>query len=98
MSGPLPGALIAWFSGLVDRLDHVISALLLALYGLIFGAVVGALFGMLLHALQGVRRDFASLRSMRPSKYEVVVHEAVADEAVRLIGGLRTTGGGPIRT
>ncbi|MGW6403043.1 hypothetical protein [Streptomyces sp. NPDC055134] len=42
---------------------------------------------MLLHALQGLRRDFASLRSMQPSKYEVVVHEAVADEAVRLIGG-----------
>ncbi|MFA3839035.1 general stress protein [Streptomyces aureus] len=98
VSGPLPGALIAWLFGLVDRLDHVISALLLALYGLIFGAVVGALFGMLLHALQGVCRDFASLRSMQPSQYEVVVHEAVADEAVRLIGGLRTTGGGPIRT
>ncbi|MFJ3993225.1 hypothetical protein ACIPWY_31895 [Streptomyces sp. NPDC090032] len=64
VSGPLPGALIAWPFGLDDRLDHVISALLLTLYGLIFGAVVGALFGMLLHALQGVRRDFASLRSM----------------------------------
>ncbi|MFC9534844.1 hypothetical protein ACFWN5_32750 [Streptomyces sp. NPDC058430] len=50
------------------------------------------------HALPGVRRDFASFRSMQPSKCKVVVHEAVGDGAVRLIGGLRTTGGGPIRT
>lgn len=68
------------------------------LYGLIFGAIVGALSGLLLHALQGGRRNFASLRSMQPSHYEVVVDEEVADEAVRLIGGLHTTGGGPTRT
>jgi len=55
---------------------------------------VGALFGLLLYALQGGRRDFASVRSMQPSRYDVVVDEAVADEAVRLLGGLRPTGAG----
>ncbi|MFJ2021121.1 hypothetical protein [Streptomyces nodosus] len=78
-------------------LDPVLSALLLALYGLIFGVIGGELFGMLLQALQGGRWDFASLRSMQPSRY-VVVDEAVADEAVRLIRGLQTTGGGSTRT
>ncbi|MFI1709670.1 hypothetical protein ACWDDN_38020 [Streptomyces griseoruber] len=34
-----------------------------SLYGLTFGAIVGAPSGMLLHVLQGRRRDFASLRS-----------------------------------
>ncbi|MET7884649.1 general stress protein [Streptomyces avermitilis] len=97
-SGALPGVLIGWLFGLVNWLDPVVSALLLALYGLIFGAIVGALSGMLLHALQGGRRNFASLRSMQPSRYEVVVDEEVADEAVRLIGGLHTTGGGRTRT
>ncbi|WP_405626051.1 hypothetical protein OG933_07405 [Streptomyces sp. NBC_00016] len=97
-SGAPPGALIGWLFGLVNWLDPVVSALLLALYGLIFGAIVGALFGMLLHTLQGGRRDFVSIRSMQPSRYEVVVDEQVADEAVRLIGGLQTTGGGPTRT
>jgi hypothetical protein len=97
-SGALPGVLIGWLFGLVNWLDPVVSALLLALYGLIFGAIVGALFGMLLHALQGGRRGFASLRSMQPSRYGVVVDEAVADEAVRVLGGLQTTGGGPTRT
>ncbi|MGX5181582.1 general stress protein [Streptomyces avermitilis] len=97
-SGALPGVLIGWLFGLVNWLDPVVSALLLALYGLIFGAIVGALSGILLHALQGGRRNFASLRSMQPSQYEVVVDEEVADEAVRLIGGLQTTRGGPTST
>ncbi|MET9078145.1 hypothetical protein ABZX95_39800 [Streptomyces sp. NPDC004232] len=65
---------------------------------MIFGVIGGALFGMLLQALQGGRWDFASLRSMQPSWYEVVVDEEVSDEAVRLIGGLQPTGGGPSRT
>jgi hypothetical protein len=93
-SGALPGALIGWLFGLVDWVDPLVSALLVALYGLIFGAIVGALFGLLLYALQGGRRDFASVRSMQPSRYDVVVDEAVADEAVRLLGGLRTAGAG----
>ncbi|MET7727945.1 general stress protein [Streptomyces mirabilis] len=95
-SGGFPGVLIGWLFGLVNWLDPIVSALLLALYGLIFGAIVGALFGMLLHALQGGGRDFASLRSMQPSRYEVVVDEVVADEAVRRIGGLETTGIPPV--
>ncbi|MFF5651354.1 general stress protein [Streptomyces collinus] len=93
-SGALPGALIGWLFGLVDWVDPLVSALLVALYGLIFGAIVGALFGLLLYALQGGRRDFASVRSMEPSRYDVVVDEAVADEAVRLLGGLQATGAG----
>ncbi|MGW5731282.1 MULTISPECIES: general stress protein [Streptomyces] len=97
-SGALPGVLIGWLFGLVNWLDPLVSALLLALYGLIFGAVVGALFGMLLHALQGDRRDFTSLSSLQPSRYEVVADEAVADEALRLLGTLRTTGGDSTRT
>ncbi|WP_432055640.1 general stress protein [Streptomyces sp. bgisy022] len=94
VSGALPGALIGWLFGLVDWVDPLVSALLVALYGLVFGAVVGALFGLLLYVLQRGRRDFASVRSMEPSRYVVVVDEAVADEAVRLLGGLRPTGAG----
>jgi uncharacterized membrane protein len=86
-SGALPGVLIGWIFGLLNWLDPVVSGLLLALYGLIFGAVVGALFGLLLHAAQGGRRDFASVRSMQPSRYDVVVDEDVAEEAARLVTG-----------
>ncbi|MEV6742489.1 general stress protein [Streptomyces sp. NPDC051104] len=93
-TGALPGALVGWIFGLLNWLNPVVSGLLLALYGLIFGAVVGALFGMLLHAAQGGRRDFASVRSMEPSRYDVVADEDVADEAVRLVAGLDSRVGG----
>ncbi|MGV9255062.1 general stress protein [Streptomyces sp. NPDC003697] len=87
-AGALPGVLIGWIFGLLNWLDPVVSGVLLALYGLIFGAVVGALLGVLLHAAQRGRRDFASVRTMEPSRYEVVADEDVADEAVRLLAGL----------
>ncbi|MFE6991086.1 hypothetical protein ACFVFN_23360, partial [Streptomyces pharetrae] len=93
-SGALPGALIGWLFGLVAWVDPLVSALLVALYGLVLGGIVGALFGLLLYALRGGRRDVASVRSVEPGRYDVVVDEAVADEAVRLLGGLRTAGAG----
>ncbi|MGW3724403.1 general stress protein [Streptomyces sp. NPDC000851] len=86
-SGALPGVLIGWIFGLLNWVNPVLSGLLLALYGLIFGAIVGALFGLVLHAAQGGRRDFASIRSMQPSRYDVMADEDVADEAVRLLAG-----------
>ena len=59
------------------------------LYGLLFGAVLGAIFGLIMHALQGGRRDFASVRAMTPSRYEVVADEAVADQAKNLLATMR---------
>ncbi|MFF3988063.1 general stress protein [Streptomyces sp. NPDC001797] len=94
-TGALPGVLVGWIFGLLNWLNPVVSGLLLALYGLIFGAVVGALFGVLLHAAQGGRRDFASVRSIEPGRYEVVADEDVADEAVRLVAGLDSRAGTP---
>jgi hypothetical protein len=52
---------------------------------LIFGAVIGAIFGLIFHALQGGRRDFAAVRVLLPSRYDVIVDEEVADEAIRLL-------------
>jgi hypothetical protein len=54
-------------------------------YGLLFGAVLGAIFGLIMHALQGGRRDFASVQAMTPSRYEVVANEEVADQAEALL-------------
>ena len=80
VSGAVPGALLGWA-------DPLVSALLLALYGLLIGAVIGAIIAMILYALQGGRRDFASVTVMRPRRYEVVVDDDVADQAVRLLAG-----------
>ncbi|MFG2888026.1 general stress protein [Streptomyces sp. NPDC048248] len=84
-AGAVPGALIGWIFGLLDWLNPVVAGVLLALYGLIFGAIVGAVLGLITYALQGGRRDFASVSTMQPSLYEVVAEEEVADEAARLI-------------
>jgi hypothetical protein len=84
-SGALVGALIGWLFGLFDWVRPLVASLALAAYGLIFGAVVGAVFAVIVYALQGGRRDFSSVRAMRPSSYEIVVDEEVAREASRLL-------------
>ena len=86
LSGAVPGALIGWLFGLFDWSDPLISGLLLALYGLLLGAVIGAVIGAIAYAMQGGRRDFASVTVMRPQRYEVVVDDEVADQAARLLG------------
>jgi uncharacterized protein YqgC (DUF456 family) len=84
-SGAVVGALVGWIFGLFNWVQPLVASLTLAAYGLIFGAVVGAIFGLVFHALQGGRRDFAAVRVMLPSRYEVLVDEEVAAEAIRLL-------------
>jgi hypothetical protein len=47
--------------------------------------VVGALLGLVLHALSGGRRDFASVGGVRATRYELMVDDEVADEAARIL-------------
>jgi hypothetical protein len=86
LSGAVPGVLLGWLFGLFNWVDPLVSSLLLALYGLIVGAIVGAILGLVIHAMQGGRRDFASVTVMRPQRYELVVDDEVADQAARLLG------------
>ena len=41
--------------------------------------------GLFLHVLSGGRRDFSAIGGMRANRYEVLVDEAVADEAEHLL-------------
>lgn len=93
-SGALTGLLIGWLFGLFNWFTPVLATLTLALYGLVFGAIVGAVFGLVAHALQRGRRDFASVRAMAPSRYEVVADAEVADEARALLAKLPPAPGG----
>ena len=88
-SGALIGAIFGFFLGLFSLVDPVISALLLALYGLIFGAILGALIGLISQVLAGGRRDFSSVGAMEAGRYNVMADEEVAEEASRLLAGLR---------
>ncbi|MGD9527862.1 general stress protein [Pseudonocardia sp.] len=85
LSGALPGALIGWIFGVFSWVDPLIAGLLLGLYGLVIGAALGAIVGLIIHAMQGGRRDFASVVLMQPQRYEVLVDADVADEAIRLL-------------
>lgn len=84
-SGAVPGALIGWIFGLFNLINPLVASAVLALYGLVIGAVVGAVLGVVMHALQRGRRDFDAVTMTVPSRFEVVVDDAVADEATRLL-------------
>jgi hypothetical protein len=84
-SGAFTGLLIGWLFGLFNWVAPIVASLALAAYGLVIGAVLGAIFGLVAHALQRGRRDFASVRAMAPSRYEVVADADVADRARTLL-------------
>ena len=89
-SGAVIGALFGFFVGLFSFTDPlVVSWLVLALYGLVFGAMVGALMGLIFHALTGGQRDFSSIGGIEAGRYNVMVDEEVAEEAARLLERLR---------
>jgi hypothetical protein len=90
-SGAVTGLLIGWLFGIFNWFTPLLEAFTIAVYGLVFGAVIGAIFGLAMHALQRGRRDFASVRVMTPTRYEVVADDAVADEAKTLLA--KMTGG-----
>ncbi len=88
-SGAVIGVFFGFFLGLFSLIDPLVSALLVALYGLIFGAILGAIIGLVSHAFSGGQRDFSSIGGMEAGRYNVMADEEVAEEASRLLAGLR---------
>jgi hypothetical protein len=86
LSGALAGALIGWLFFVFDWFNPVVARGWLILDGLWFGLIIGALTGLLAHALLRGRRDFSSVAGMRADRYEVLVDDDVAEEAIRLLG------------
>jgi hypothetical protein len=83
--GAVLGLLFGWLFGLFNWIDPLVTGLTLAFYGLLWGAVIGALLGLLVHAMSGGRRDFASVGGVQASRYDIMVDEDVAEEAARLL-------------
>lgn len=84
-TGGLVGLFFGWLFGLLDWIRPLIVSLQLAVYGLVLGAVFGAVLGLVLYALQRGRRDFAAVRGLQPTRYELVADAAVAEDAARLL-------------
>jgi uncharacterized membrane protein len=88
-AGAAVGAWFGLFIGLLVGLFTFGPAWLgLILGGLVIGAVWGALFGFLFHRMGNGQHDFASLRSLAASRYDVMIVDAYADRARQLLSPL----------
>jgi hypothetical protein len=80
-SGAVIGLLLGLLFGFLALFDPVTSALILGLWGLVLGAVLGAIVGAVGHAMTGGRRDFSSMRSLRPAHYDILVDADLFERA-----------------
>ena len=64
-------------------------------YSVVVTAVFGGVFGTIAHALQGGRRDFASVGGVYADRVELQVDAEVADEARRLLDEALSTTADP---
>jgi hypothetical protein len=80
------GAMIGLLFGLLFGLFFEGPAFFgVVLYGLLAGIVFGSIFGAIGQAMQGGRRDFASVRSMQAERYELQVEHEVSAKAKQLL-------------
>ena len=89
LSGAVVGVLIGFIFGLFSLIEPLVSALVLAFYGLIFGAIVGVIIGLIAYAFSGGRRDFTSIGGVQADRYNVVVDNDIAAEAMGLLEEMR---------
>lgn len=88
-AGAATGAWFGLFIGLLVGLFTFGPAWIgLILGGLLIGALWGALFGLLAQRMGGGRHDYASLRSLAASSYDVIVADEYADHARQLLSPL----------
>jgi len=83
--GAVVGVLFGLFLWAISAND--VAAGWLILYGLVWGAVLGAILGAIFHAASGGQRDFRSASRMSADHYDVMVDDAVAGEATRILDG-----------
>lgn len=92
-TGALVGAFVGSLLGLFTLVQPLVSALLLAVWGLLLGGAIGALVGLASHALSGGKRDFSSVATVRAERYDVLATTDVADQARQLLVGTGAAGG-----
>jgi hypothetical protein len=80
-SGLMLGLLLGLLFGIWFAHDGT-SLLAILVYWAGFGALIGALVALLGYALSGGRRNFASITGMQAQRFDVLVDEAFADDAV----------------
>ena len=89
LMGASQGAVIGLIFGLLFGLFFDGPAFFgVVLYGVILGIVFGAVSAAIGQAMQGGRRDFASVRAMQAERYELQVDDEVSAQAKQLLAEL----------
>lgn len=89
LNGAGQGAMLGLLFGLLFSLFFEGPAFLgVVLYGVLLGTVFGTIFAAVAQAMQGGRRDFASVRGMEAERYEVQVDHEVSARAKQLLAEL----------
>jgi hypothetical protein len=85
VAGALAGA---WFGFLVGIVFWIVSpwSWTAVLSAVLLGLAFGAVFGAVTHAMSGGRRDFASVQGIVASRYEVLVDDEYAAQALTILG------------
>jgi hypothetical protein len=85
-TGAVTGAWFGLLIGLVVGLFTFGPAWLGLIFGgLLIGALWGAMFGYLAHLMGSGQHDYASLRTLGASRYELIVADGYADHARQLL-------------
>jgi hypothetical protein len=91
LSGAVTGLFLGWLFALFFAHDGT-SLLAILGYWVLVGTALGALLGVISYAFSG-RRSFTSMSNITARRYEVLVDNAHADEALRL--AIRSPHGSP---
>jgi hypothetical protein len=89
IAGATQGAMVGLLFGLLFGLFFEGPEFFgVVLYGLVAGTIFGAIFGAISQAMQGGRRDFASVQSMQAERYELQVDHEISARAKQVLAEL----------
>jgi hypothetical protein len=90
VTGAVWGVLFGLLFGIWFAHDGT-SLLAILAYWIVIAAVFGLIFALVLYAFSGGRRKFTSVTGMQAARYEVLVDEPFAEEAIRVLAGAAGT-------
>jgi hypothetical protein len=94
--GAVIGLLVGFGFGLLGWIMPIVSAISLAVWGMVFGGVTGALAAVAMSCTRGPGRGLAGVGRLEASRYDVLTGGADAQEARRILreaGAVEATGG-----
>ena len=86
LTGAVIGGLLGWLLRLLDLASLLVSDLVVAMYGVLFGTAIGGLVGLATYVLTNGWRGHSARSSVVADAYDVLADRDLAVHAVRLVG------------